>query len=83
MKISNSGLWMHVLGGVWITKLLLLIGLSAKTSLLLLIAIAIGWEVFEYFKNDVTKIYGSKKRFYLDAFQDIVGAFIAAIGVII
>jgi len=83
MIIRNSYLWFHILGGVYLCKFFLKIGLAPQLALLCVLGVAIAWEVLEYYKDDVEKVYGSKKRFYKDALQDIGGALIAAIGVVL
>jgi len=80
--MSNQWLWFHILGGGVLAKIFQLF-LAPQMALLGVLIIAIAWEVFEYLKDDVVSIYGSKKRFFKDALQDVMGAFLmAAIAVI-
>jgi len=68
--IDNKWLWFHILsGGV----LALFIPIWAVLSL------AILWEFIEYITTDVDRIYGSFKRFFLDAFGDVFGALAMAV----
>lgn len=78
----NKYLWFHILGGGILTKIAL-IWFSAQVSILVVLGVAILWEVFEFITDDVEKIYGSKKRFYLDSLQDIGGAFLMSIVVVL
>jgi len=68
--VQNRWLWFHMLAGGILAHII---------PLWTILLLAIGWEVFEYFISDVEKIYGSKRRFFIDAFGDIVGALIVAI----
>jgi hypothetical protein len=45
--------------------------------------LAVVWEVYEYLKDDVSAIYGSKKAFFVDAVQDVFGALLMAIVVVL
>lgn len=78
----NRWLWVHILGGGCFGYLFNQF-FTAQISVSCVIGVAFLWEVFEYIKDDVEKIYGSKKRFYLDAIQDIAGAVVMAIIVVI
>jgi hypothetical protein len=78
----NKWLWFHILGGGILTKLFL-IWFTAQTSVLLVLLVAVLWEVYEALKDDVEKIYGTKKRFYKDALQDIAGALIMSLVVVL
>ena len=80
--MNNTWLWFHILGGGILAKIAL-IWLQPQLAVITVLGIAILWEVFEYIKDDVEKIYGSKKRFYKDALQDIFGALIMAIVVVL
>ncbi|EHO40370.1 hypothetical protein Calab_0731 [Caldithrix abyssi DSM 13497] len=74
----NKWLWFHILGGGILAKLALAIFKNGQIAVDIVLLSAILWEIFEYFKDDVEKIYGSKKRFFLDALGDIAGALIMA-----
>jgi hypothetical protein len=80
--MRNTWLWFHILGGGIAAKVFNLF-MTEQLSVLAVLAGAIIWEIYEYLSDDVEKIYGSKKRFYLDAIQDIAGAVIMAIIVIL
>jgi len=68
--VQNRWLWFHMIaGGI----------LAHMIPLWSILTLAIAWEVLEYFTSDVEKIYGSKSRFFLDAFGDVMGALIIAI----
>ena len=80
--MKNTWLWFHILGGGVLTKIFL-IWFTGQVTVLLVLAIAVLWEVFEFIKDDVNKIYGSRKRFYLDAIQDIAGAVIMGLVIVL
>lgn len=79
---KNVWLWFHILAGGIGAKLFNLF-LSPNHSVGLVLVIAMLWEVFEYVKDDVKAIYGSKKAFFIDAIQDVAGALIMAVVVVI
>jgi|GEM_PF-6531412 len=81
--LQNSGIGFHVLGGEVITLGLYKCGVSKTNSFLITIGFAVLWEVFEYYNDPIKKIYGSKKRFYTDAFGDIAGAGVASITLVV
>lgn len=83
INIRNSFLWFHILAGVYLCKLFLMLGVSDQLAVLSVLTVAITWEGWEYAYGDIIETYGNKKRFFLDAIQDIVGALLAAIGVVI
>lgn len=80
--MRNTWLWFHILGGGILAKILL-IWLHPQLAVLTVLGVAVLWEIGEYVFDDVEKTYGSKKRFYKDALQDIFGALIMAIVVAI
>lgn len=82
MIYNNKWLWFHVLGGGFLAKILLLLFKNGQLAVDIVIASAILWELLEYLKKDVVKIYGNKKRFFLDSLGDIAGAVIMAIIVV-
>lgn len=79
---NNKFLWFHLISGAVAAKIIN-IWLHPQLTVIIVLVCAILWEVFEYVKDDVEKIYGSKKRFYKDALQDIAGAVIMSIVVVI
>ncbi len=75
--IDNKWLWFHMLGGGIIARILL--GLTTPvTALIVVLLIAIAWEVLEFVTRNVEDIYGSKSRFFMDAAGDISGAAVMA-----
>ena len=83
MIYKNKWLWFHIMAGGFLAKILFLIFKNGQLAVDIVIALAILWELLEYLKNDIIKIYGNKKRFFLDSLGDIVGAVIMAIIVIL
>ncbi len=81
MIFNNKWLWFHIIGGGILAKIFL-IWFAPQLAFICVAVVAILWEIYEYFKDDVKRIYGSKKRFYLDAIGDIVGALIMALVVV-
>ncbi|APF20385.1 hypothetical protein Calab_1465 [Caldithrix abyssi DSM 13497] len=80
---QNKWLWFHILGGGILAKLALAIFKNGQIAMEIVLLVAVLWEIFEYFKDDVEKIYGSKKRFFLDALGDIAGAALMAFIIIV
>jgi hypothetical protein len=79
---KNVWLWFHILfGGIGAKVFSFFLQPNQAVGLVFLVAVL--WEVFEYTKDDVEKIYGSKKAFFVDAIQDIAGALIMAIVVVL
>jgi len=76
--MRNTWLWVHILGGGFFAKVFL-IWLQPQLAVTAVFGVAVAWEIGEYIFKDVEKTYGSKKRFYKDALQDIAGAVIMAI----
>jgi len=79
---SNYWIWFHILAGGILAKLINIF-LNNWLSVLIVSIIAIIWEIYEYFKDDVVKIYGSIERFWYDAIGDVLGAIACAILVVI
>ena len=79
---GNEWLWFHILAGGVLARLGLLLLDQAQTMLAVLL-LAIGWEVYEYLTDDIIKVYGSVERFLYDAGGDIVGALLCALIVVI
>lgn len=70
----NQWLWFHILAS----------GLAAIfLPFWVVVAAAFAWEIVEYLFQDIGKIYGSKFRFFADAFGDITGAIINALLIIL
>ena len=77
---NNHFLWFHVMGGAILTVALVKIfDLKPLTAFVLVSALAISWEVFEYLNNDVVVIYGSQQRWAYDSTADILGAVIPSL----
>jgi len=79
--LENRFLWAHILFGMLSGKVLPLY-MKPQTALLLILILSVAWEVLESFRPDLNDIYGSFNRFFLDAFGDVMGAFVAAVIVI-
>ncbi|OPX32314.1 hypothetical protein B1H10_07705 [candidate division KSB1 bacterium 4484_188] len=73
MFLRNSWLWIHILAGGILVKILSQ-WFSAGVAVVLLIVLAIAWEALEFIISKVEENYGSKERFFLDALGDIIGA---------
>lgn len=73
MFLRNTWLWVHILAGGILVKILSH-WFSAGVSVALLIVLAIAWEALEFITTKVENIYGTKQRFFLDALGDILGA---------
>jgi len=80
---DNKWLWFHILAGGVLAKLVMLFNCGQQLAVIIVLLLAVGWEILEYISNDVGQIYGSKERFFLDAFGDIFGAFLSAILVVL
>ena len=80
---QNKWLWFHILAGGILAKLALAFFKNGQIAMEIVLLSAILWEIFEYFKDNVGKIYGSKKHFFLDSLGDIAGAVIMAIIIVI
>lgn len=74
----NEGIWIHLIGAAILAKLL-----HAKFSfwktVLIVFAIAVAWEIIEYFLEASTTaamldVYGSVTRYAYDTLADIAGA---------
>jgi hypothetical protein len=83
--MGNVWLWFHISGGGCGAKAFNLY-LDKLESLLLLFAITILWEVFEFFWDGgiegMIKIYGSLERWAYDCAGDVLGALIMALIVV-
>ncbi len=80
---QNRWLWFHIIAGGFLARLIVHFFHNGQLAVDVVLGLAIVWEIFEYFKDDVEKIYGSKKRFFLDALGDIAGAVVMAIIMVI
>lgn len=76
---------MHVLGGAFLAaffyNFIPKVKGNGQLSFLLLLAVAIAWEVVEYALG-IQAYGGDVKRFMLDSLQDITGAALAGICVL-
>ena len=84
--MGNVWAWFHILGGAVGAKIFLLY-LDKWNALLLVFAITILWEVFEFIKDGgkagMIRIYGSLERWFYDSLGDVIGAnFVAWVVVI-
>jgi len=75
--LENRWLWFHLLAGGILAKFLLAY-LDSTTTLALIVVASFAWEVVELVTRNVEQIYGSKKRFFMDAAGDIIGAVVMA-----
>ncbi len=75
---ENSFLWFHIIGGGILAKIFHL-WLPWEKAVLFVLMIALGWELFELYFTDIKKIYGSHRRFFQNAFGDVLGALVMAI----
>ena len=78
---QNKWLWFHMLAGGILVKILMN-WLAPTHALGAVLAIAVLWEVLEFFVVDIDKNYGSRERFFADATGDILGALAIAAVVI-
>lgn len=83
MIYNNKWLWFHVLGGGILSKILMVVFKEPQVAVTLVLITAVIWEIYEYIRSDVRKIYGSKKRFFADSLGDILGAVIMAIIIVL
>ena len=86
---NNTWLWFHILGGGLLAKFCewaywhkIRKYDSRQLAVLTVLAIAIAWEVLEY-SLGIQAYNNDFKRFLLDAFGDIMGAFIMAVIVVL
>ena len=80
--LENRWLWFHLFAGGVLAKFLLT-KVDPVTTLVLVLVASITWEVLELIVRDVEQIYGSKKRFFMDAAGDIIGGVIMAAVVVV
>ena len=77
--LQNVWLWAHLVGGALIALALLKIwSLSTGNILLMVLGIAVAWEIAEAVFTDIDKIYGSMLFFLYDAIGDVCGALLCA-----
>ena len=69
----NKNYWItaHIFFSGILTKFLFYLNIPFREIFIIIFILSIGWEIYEYNKNNVELIYGSKKRFYQDAFGDV------------
>lgn len=75
---NNVWLWFHIMAGGFLMRVFLHF-MSDQTAFLSVLAIAVLWEIIEYFVTDINAIYGSRKVFLTDSLGDVAGACIMAI----
>lgn len=73
MFFKNQMIWLHMLGGGLLTKLIDP-DLTGWSLVLSVFALSVLYEVGEYLFDDVRNVYGSTGAFLLDATGDILGA---------
>ena len=79
---GNVWIWFHILAAALGTRLFL-IKFSQKTTLLIVSAIVMGWEVFEVVVGgDLAQTYGSLERYFYDTAGDIIGAMVVSVIII-
>lgn len=71
---DNKYVWFHILAGGFGTALF---------GIWPMLILAVGWEMIEYKKDDIMKIYGSKERWMYDALGDVVGAILCGLLVLL
>ncbi|MDB4983968.1 MAG: hypothetical protein JWM20_147 [Patescibacteria group bacterium] len=78
----NEGIWMHIIGGAILAKIIRT-RFSYWQTVLIVLGIAILWEGIEIFIETpnwaaVLAIYGTKMRYFYDTAGDIIGATVIA-----
>lgn len=76
--VGNSYFLFHCGAGAFLYCIARAIHLSKPHALLATLGCTLIWEVYEYVKDDVDLIYGSKARFFYDAAGDVLGAMAVA-----
>ena len=83
---GNVWVWFHILAG-GIGAKLALFWFNKVEACLVILFLALGWEVIEYFidggKAGMIKIYGSLERWVYDCLGDVIGAVIISIVVVV
>ncbi|MFZ0389985.1 MAG: hypothetical protein WAN36_05960 [Calditrichia bacterium] len=79
--IRNYWLWFHIFAAGFLARLLRFWFSRSKTLLIILILI-IGWEIFEFYHESVMEVYGSWLHFAADTFGDLTGALLMTIIVV-
>lgn len=75
---GNYWAWFHILAGGWAMFLLVrLTPLKRWQCFLVLFALCIFWEIYEYASAGIA-VYGGALRWQWDTFGDIAGAMLAA-----
>ena len=74
----NRYLWFHILAGGFLAKLLFGLWGSEQKVLMFIFFLAVAWEVLEFLTTNVRVVYGSSRRFFLDAVGDVLGAIFMA-----
>lgn len=77
--LSNTWLWFHILGAAVLFRLFVLIdGIGKTDAVILVLTVAVVWEIIELKTSNVEKIYGSVKQWTIDAIGDLLGALLIA-----
>jgi len=78
---GNTWVWFHILGGGILARVLM-IWFSDIQTLLIVSAVALLWEVFEFFLDGgiegMIHIYGSFDRWFWDSVGDVLGTIFCA-----
>ncbi|GAB4375307.1 MAG: hypothetical protein Kow0042_20610 [Calditrichia bacterium] len=78
--IQNRWLWVHIVAGGVLAKILLN-WFPPLIAILIVVLLAMSWELLEFSISDIQEQYGSKERFWWDAFGDVLGS--AVMGAIV
>ena len=81
MTVGNVWLWFHILGAGVLAKVGIIF-FPALTTVLIIFAIAVIWEIIELYVQG-TKVYGNTKTWLADSLGDVLGAVLMAIVVTI
>lgn len=76
---SNTWIWIHILIGALGARFFLSVcHFSSQVTMIIVISVALLWEVLEGAMQPIRRIYGSWSRFLFDSTGDVLGAVIAA-----
>ena len=81
MTVGNVWLWFHILGAGVLAKIGIIF-FPALTTVLIIFAIAIIWEIIELYVQG-TKVYGNTKIWLADSLGDVLGAVLMALVVVL
>lgn len=78
--LMNEGIWIHMIGGGILAKIIHYY-LTSLETILVMFGVAVLWEIIEIYIETPTKdatlaIYGSMERYYYDTVGDILGVVI-------